>query len=84
MSEHTIHPEGVCSSRIFLRLEEGVLRGVRFVDGCDGNAQGIARLLEGKPAAEAVRLLKGVKCSGAADPDTSCPDQLARGLQQFF
>ena len=55
-----------------------ILTHCRFIGGCPGNTQGVARLAEGRPAAEVVRLLKGIQCRNG----TSCPDQLARALEQ--
>lgn len=50
---------------------------VRFVGGgCPGNARLVSRLLEGKPLEHALEFLKDINCRN----DTSCADQLARGL----
>ena len=46
--------------------------------GCSGNLQGIAALVRGMPAEEAIQRLKGIRCGFK---DTSCPDQLARNLE---
>jgi len=58
--------------------EDGVVRALRVMGGCDGNLQGIARLIEGMPVDEVIRRLEGVRCGRK---DTSCPDQLARALR---
>ncbi|MCL1802379.1 MAG: TIGR03905 family TSCPD domain-containing protein [Eubacteriaceae bacterium] len=70
---------GTCSSRINFTIEDGIVKGVTFYQGCDGNLQGIGRLVEGKPAEEVIELLSGIKCGYKP---TSCPDQLARSLRQ--
>ena len=44
---YTYSPTGVCSSRIDLELEDGVIRSVAFTGGCNGNLQGICRLVTG-------------------------------------
>ncbi len=49
--------------------------------GCSGNLQGIAHLVEGMPASEVIQKLKGIRCSFRS---TSCPDQLAVGLEQIL
>ena len=46
--------------------------------GCDGNLQGISRLVEGMEVEEVIRRLEGVRCGRKA---TSCPDQLAQALK---
>ncbi len=70
--------EGVCSTRIFLTVDHGVLVKVSFEDGCEGNLQAISKLAEGMPVQEVIKRLKGIGCSGKP---TSCPDQLARALE---
>lgn len=72
-------PSGVCSSRIEVEVEEGVVRSVRFTGGCHGNTQGLAALAKGMRVAEVVERLKGTDCKGRG---TSCPDQLARALEE--
>ena len=76
--------EGVnpsCGDDIWLKLkvEEGVIRSIRIQGGCDGNLQGISRLVEGMEVSEAIRRLDGIRCGGKP---TSCPDQLAQALKQ--
>ncbi len=74
---YTTH--GVCSTKITFDVEEGVVRGVVFTSGCNGNLQGISKLVEGMDAKEAIRRLRGIKCGRK---ETSCPDQLARALEE--
>ena len=69
--------QGTCSREIQYEVENGVLTACRFVGGCPGNTQGIARLVVGRPIDEVIGLLKGIQCRGG----TSCPDQLARALE---
>lgn len=69
--------EGTCSSSLSFQLEDGRLRSLAFEGGCPGNLQGLARLVEGMEAAEALRRLRGIPCG---ENPTSCPDQLARAL----
>lgn len=72
--------QGTCSSNIELEVEDGIIRQVAFWGGCNGNLQGISRLVEGMPAAEAVKRLEGIHCGGRP---TSCPDQLCQALHQM-
>lgn len=71
-------PSGVCSQGIDFELEDGIIKEVRFTGGCSGNTQGVAALIQGMRAEEAVRRLKGLKCGFRS---TSCPDQLAKALE---
>jgi uncharacterized protein (TIGR03905 family) len=74
----TYTPKGVCSRKIELDVEDGIIKSVAFTDGCDGNLQGISRLVEGMAVGEAIAKLKGIRCGRRA---TSCPDQLALALE---
>ena len=53
---------------------------VKFIGGCDGNAKGVSSLVEGMPVNEVIRRLKGISCGFKK---TSCPDQLAKALEQY-
>lgn len=79
MSKHTYRTQGVCSRQIEFEIEEGKVKNVRFVSGCNGNLQGIGKLVEGMPVEEVIKRLKGINCNGKG---TSCPDQLARALAE--
>ena len=70
--------KGTCSQRIFFDIEDGKVKNVQFVGGCNGNLKGIAALVEGMDAAEAIARLEGIKCGPKT---TSCPDQLAQALK---
>ncbi len=78
MEEYSYKTKGVCSKGIQFAVEKGVLAKVRFESGCDGNLQGISRLVEGMTVAEVIQRLQGIRCNGK---NTSCPDQLARALK---
>lgn len=70
---------GVCSRQINLVVEDGIITEASFVGGCHGNTQGVAALVIGMSAEEAIRRLRGIKCGFKP---TSCPDQLAQALEQ--
>lgn len=75
---YTYRPRGVCSQMMEIETEDGVLKSFTVMGGCDGNLQGIARLVEGMPVDEVIQRLEGIRCGFK---DTSCPDQLARALK---
>ena len=72
-------PRGVCSQRMDIQVEDGIVRSLKVTGGCSGNLQGIARLVEGMPVEEVVRRLDGIRCGHKA---TSCPGQLAQAPEQ--
>lgn len=80
MTRHISYPTlGTCSRQIDIELEDGIIRNVTFTGGCHGNTQGIAALVRGMKAADAIARLEGIDCRGKG---TSCPDQLAKALRQ--
>lgn len=74
----TYYPKGVCSRKMDIELENGIIQSVAIAGGCNGNLQGICKLVQGKKAEEVVALLRGIRCGGKP---TSCPDQLAKALE---
>lgn len=76
----TYSTRGTCSRQILFNVDgENKLRSVRFIGGCGGNLQGIARLVEGKDIDEVATLLAGIRCKG----NTSCPDQLSKAIEEY-
>ncbi len=71
-------PKGVCSQAIDVELEGNIIKHVQFSGGCHGNLQGIARLVEGMKAEDAITKIRGIRCGFKT---TSCPDQLANALE---
>ena len=71
-------PRGVCAQKINFSINEGKVSDVIFYGGCNGNLQGISRLIEGMEVEEAIEKLRGIPCGGKT---TSCPDQLAIALE---
>lgn len=76
---HIYRPRGVCSSRMSVEVEDGIIRNVSISGGCSGNLQGISRLVVGMDVHEAISRMKGIKCGMK---QTSCPDQLSIALSE--
>lgn len=70
--------KGVCSQSIALDVEGDKIISVNFTGGCNGNLQGVSRLVEGMNVKDAIAKLEGIHCGYK---DTSCPDQLAQALK---
>lgn len=76
----TYSPIGTCSRQILFDVDQdNKMHNVRFIGGCSGNLQGIAKLVEGRNINEVEALLKGIICRGA----TSCPDQLSKAVTAY-
>ena len=76
-----IAPQNVCSRQIIVDHEDGVIRHVQFIGGCQGNTQGVAALLVGRKVDDIIPILEGIKCRGSRTGETSCPQELAKGLK---
>lgn len=77
--EHIYRPRGVCSREMRVEVEDGIIRRVEVVGGCNGNLKGISRLLVGMRAEDAIEKLEGIRCGFKP---TSCPDQLSKALRE--
>lgn len=75
------HPEGVCCQQMFVDIEDNKINEAMFLGGCNGNLQGIAKLIKGMDINDVIEKLEGVNCGGKG---TSCPDQLAKGLKEYI
>lgn len=76
---YTYTPKGVCSQRIKVDVEDGIIRDIQVLGGCSGNLQGISNLIIGMDAKDAISRMKGVRCGMKP---TSCPDQIAIALEK--
>ena len=76
---YTYTPRGVCSRKMTVELENGVIKSVSVEGGCNGNLQGISRLVTGMKAEDAIARMQGIHCGGKP---TSCPDQLSIALTE--
>lgn len=72
-------PRGVCSQKMDIDVENGIIEKVEIIGGCSGNLQGISRLVVGMSIEETISRLEGIRCGFK---DTSCPDQLAKALKK--
>ena len=70
---------GTCSRMVIVEVEDGVITDCKFVGGCAGNTLGVASLVIGMKAEDAIQKVKGIKCGFKP---TSCPDQLAKALEK--
>jgi uncharacterized protein (TIGR03905 family) len=61
-----------------IETDGNTIQSLRVLGGCDGNLQGISRLVVGMDVDEAITRLEGIRCGYKS---TSCPDQLAQALK---
>ncbi|MBR6417519.1 MAG: TIGR03905 family TSCPD domain-containing protein [Bacteroidales bacterium] len=80
--KHIQYPtQGTCSVLIDVTADENdVIQQVFFLGGCNGNLQGISRLVEGQKIDDVISRLDGIRCGGKM---TSCPDQLCQALKKL-
>ena len=73
---------GTCSKLTKIVLnDDHTIESIEVVGGCNGNLQGIAALVEGQPAEDVIQKLRGINCNGKG---TSCPDQLAKAIDEIL
>ena len=72
--------QGTCSQQIEVEIDGDIVKNVKFIGGCNGNTQGVSKLVEGMKIDDVISRLKGIKCGMRP---TSCPDQLARALEEY-
>lgn len=77
--EYTFIPKGVCSRKISIEIDNGIITNCKFTGGCSGNTQGLCSLIIGMDAEEAMNRLRGIDCNGRG---TSCPDQLSIAIEE--
>ena len=70
---------GTCSSKILFDIDDGIVHDLEYIGGCNGNLQGLSRLVEGMPVDEVISRVQGIHCGGKP---TSCPDQLSIALTE--
>ena len=71
---------GVCSRTTIVDISpDGTINDISIIGGCSGNTKGVASLLKGMNAHDAIKKMKGIDCNGRG---TSCPDQVAAALEQ--
>lgn len=75
--QYEYRTKGTCSQTILFEVDDNKVRNVIFIGGCNGNLQGIGRLVEGMDIHEVIERLEGIRCGMK---QTSCPDQLAKAL----
>ncbi len=72
--------QGTCSREISFDVVDNKLHNVKFTGGCNGNLQGVSKLVEGMDINEVISRIEGIHCGTRP---TSCPDQLARALKEY-
>ena len=71
--------KGTCSRSILFDIEDGKVKNVQFIGGCNGNLKGIGALVEGMDVQDVISRVEGIQCGMKY---TSCPDQLAQALKE--
>lgn len=78
--EYRYRPEGVCSREIIIEIENDIIKNLKIVGGCPGNTVGVSKLVQNRNVDDVIKLLKGIMCG---DKGTSCPDQVAKALENY-
>ena len=74
-------PRGTCSRKMIFDIDDGVVKSLEVIGGCNGNLKGISSLVTGMKLEDVIARLDGITCGSKP---TSCPDQIAAGLRKFI
>ena len=61
---------GTCSSKILFDVDDGIVHNLEYIGGCNGNLQGMSRLVEGMNIDDVIARVQGIHCGMKP---TSCP-----------
>ena len=77
---YSFRPRGICAQEIVVDVDDqGVIQDLRIVGGCDGNHKGLAALVKGMKAQDAMERLRGSPAVPAPPPArTSWPGAWSR------
>ena len=78
--EYRYMPKGVCSMQMIFEIENNIIKKLKIIGGCPGNTVGVSKLVDGRNIDEVIEMLKGIPCGIKG---TSCPDQVARALEEY-
>ena len=78
--EYKYTPQGVWSMQMIFQIEGDIIKSLKIIGGCPGNTVGVSKLVVGKTVDEVIEMLKGIPCGMRG---TSCPDQVARALEEY-
>lgn len=79
--EYRFYPTGVCSREMIFDIEDGIVKDLKVIGGCNGNLKGISSLIRGMKLEDIISKLEGIDCNGRG---TSCPDQISKALKEFL
>lgn len=78
--EYRFIPRGVCSREMIVEMEGNIIKSLKILGGCPGNTVGLTHMVQGRKIDEVIEKLKGIPCGMRG---TSCPDQLAKALEEI-
>lgn len=78
--EYRFTPRGVCSREMIVEIEGNIIKSLKILGGCPGNTVGLTHMVQGRKIDEVIEKLKGIPCGMRG---TSCPDQLAKALEEI-
>jgi uncharacterized protein (TIGR03905 family) len=78
--EYNYKTQGTCSTEISIKVENGKIEDVCYTGGCNGNLQGMSKLVKGMLVKDVIEKLEGIRCGYRS---TSCPDQLCKALHEM-
>lgn len=75
------NPSGVCSRHYTFEInDDDKIESLQVVGGCNGNLNGISKIIVGMHIDQVIQAFEGTDCHGKG---TSCPDQISKALKAF-
>ena len=78
---YVYNTKGTCSVQISFDINDNIITSIKFLGGCHGNTQAIAKLLDGQTVDYIEEKLLGNMCGNRG---TSCADQLAKAVREAY
>ncbi len=79
--KYVYRPSGVCSQEMIFEIENGIVKNLEVIGGCNGNLKGIGALIKDMKVEDVITKLSGIKCGLK---NTSCPDQISKALEKYL
>lgn len=78
---YVYNTKGTCSTKIEVELDGNIIKTVKFTGGCNGNLNGISKIVEGMTVENVIDKFSGLTCGSKR---TSCPDQLSKAVKEAY
>ena len=61
MQEYVYYPKGTCSREMHIFFEDGIVKDLQVIGGCNGNLKGISALVKNRPIDEIIFMSRSTR-----------------------